>query len=126
MSTTPDTNLCKGADGWEAQTDFEFDTVGETRRILRVATRKHNTSLLTSAAVYNVASNGLMTHAFNVDFCTTLMREPKRCSQKSVTEQHALYSCKGDDILALAREFYAKKAGQLPAPKRQVAMHEDD
>jgi hypothetical protein len=103
------TTVTKGADGWQAQTDFDLDTVQGKKRIVRLSTHKSNGKLLTAATLFHVNPDGHISRDLTGDFYAVMMRSPTRCTQKSVEHQHSLYTCKEAEIKALALEFYAKK-----------------
>ena len=95
---------------WEAETCIEL---GQKNRELQITTTKSDRGVYTSASVVTINSDDeghkWITFAVFGDFRETLIVEAKRCTEKTVREQHDVVLKDIESIKARALHFYAAK-----------------
>jgi hypothetical protein len=104
------TTMRKGNHGWEAEDVLDFD--GPYKLTIQTSKNVSRPGLLSRASVSKHA-NGMMTHSFGLghggDYSERLIMDPtKRCTEKSVAEQHAQAMARLPEVLAAARVHYEK------------------
>ena len=96
------TQVSKGRDGFQAKDSIQLDG----KRFLEVMTSKSGGRLGTSAHVA-IHENGFVTWNMFGDFRERCMVTTQRCTEKSVTAQHATVMADIEGIKARAKAFYA-------------------
>jgi hypothetical protein len=100
------TTLSKGKRGWQAEDLIDFN--GQQK--LLIETYKYDGRLITHAAVNTYNGHGGFSHAFGLagggDFSERVIVTSARCTEKSVSEQHAQAMSQLADIQARARAHY--------------------
>ncbi|WP_288639143.1 hypothetical protein [Comamonas kerstersii] len=105
------TRIYRDRDGWNAVSQFELSA----RRVLKIRTCKRSigAGLQTTASVWHDTGDGSMRHAMGLgtgcgDFSQTLMlTQPKRITEKAVTEQHESILRELASIRVKVEQFYA-------------------
>lgn len=105
------TSIYRDRDGWNATSQFDVSD----RRVLKIRTCKRSIGigLQTCATVWHDTGDGGMRHAMGMgtgcgDFSETLMlTQPKRITEKVLTEQHERVLEQLSSIREQVEQFYA-------------------
>lgn len=112
------TTISKGRNGWEARTIVPLER-GEGYR-LKVSTYKGDRGLVTYASTERLDGHFVTFRMFR-DFHMTVLREPTRCTEKAVREQHQRALDQLADILAREAAWEAEQVAKAEADKRLAA-----
>ncbi len=116
MTTTHETQIEKGRDGWEGKSEAIIGQTDDGPRILKLRTSKYSSGITSKAHAVLRRDDGVFqaeTFMMFGDFDKRVSIIPnKRGTEKAIREAHAYALTKFDEVIAEAKAFYAEKEGQ--------------
>lgn len=115
------THTRKGRDGWIAESNYPLGG----HRLLKVSTWKGSYGgVSTSASVCEVNSDGSSVIALFADYSKTIITDRGvRCTEKTVTQQHATALAMLPDVVREVTDFYVRKDAKDAETKAAYAEH---